>query len=36
MIFDSFSFIFICLIPSILAVLIVDKLGGKYGMGRFI
>ena len=30
MIFNSFSFICICLIPSIVAVLIVDKMGGQY------
>lgn len=30
MIFDSFSFIFICFIPSVLAVLVIDKVGRKY------
>lgn len=30
MIFNSFSFIFICLIPSVLAMLFVDKMGGQY------
>ena len=30
MIFNSFSFIFICLIPAILFVLVIDKIGGKY------
>ena len=30
MIFNSFSFVFICFIPAILAVLIADKVGGRY------
>lgn len=30
MIFNSFSFIFICLIPSVMSVLILEKVGGRY------
>lgn len=30
MIFNSFSFIFICLIPAVLSVVVLEKIGGKY------
>lgn len=30
MIFNSLTFIFICFVPSILLLLIIEKIGGKY------